>query len=155
MDNKASHPTFQQSLASVSMETVSRNHARFQDSALGCNVETNVEPAIKFYEDCVGSDATRTMIANIPSLLLCCSLEKRLKPRLAERQKAGIPIDAGTLQRTAMMTTEKWSSSMAFQKTKLFKEQPLDRFKNTLPHLPAVLGMSLDGNSELQLHQIP
>jgi hypothetical protein len=136
------------------METVSRNYARVQDSVLGCNMETNVEPAIKFYEDCVGSDATRIMIANVPSLL-GCSLEKRLKPRLAECQKAGVPIDTGTLQRIAMMTTEKWSSSIAFQKTKLLKEQLLDRLQNTLPNLPAVLGMSLDGNSELQLCQIP
>jgi hypothetical protein len=80
-----------------------------------CNIENNLEPAIKFYEECVGLDAARTLVTNSPTLLTR-SLEKRLKPRLAECQEAGVPIDAGTLQRIAKMTTGKWSSSMAFQR---------------------------------------
>ncbi len=76
-----------------------------------------MEPAIKIYEDCVGSDAARTIIATSPSLL-DSSLEKRLKPRLADCQEAGIPIDTGTVQRMAMNTEDLWSNGLAFQKTK-------------------------------------
>jgi hypothetical protein len=93
---------------------------------LCCNIEKNLEPTIKFYDDCVGSDAARTLIANNPSLL-GYSLEKRLKPRHAECQEAGIHIDKGTVQRIAMYTKDRWSISMAFQNTKPLKEQLLDR----------------------------
>jgi hypothetical protein len=70
-------------------------------SNLGCSVETNLEATIKFYEECVGLDAARTLIANDPRLL-GSSLEKRLKPRHAECQEAGIPIDEGAVERMAM-----------------------------------------------------
>jgi hypothetical protein len=46
------------------------------------------------------------------------SRENRLKSRLAEIQKAGIPIDTGTISRMAQYTEDKWSISMAFQKDK-------------------------------------
>jgi hypothetical protein len=36
---------------------------------LGCSIETNLEPTIKFYEECVGLDAARTLVANNPRLL--------------------------------------------------------------------------------------
>jgi hypothetical protein len=84
-------------------------------SLLGSTVETNMEPAIRVDEECVEFDARRTLVANSPRLLTS-SLEKWLKPRLAEC------IDAGTVQRTAMTTTEKWSIRMALQKTKLLKQ---------------------------------
>jgi hypothetical protein len=93
---------------------------------LGCEIANNLEPTFKFYEDCVGSVAARAMIAHDP-VLFGVSLEKPLKPRLAEAQKAGIPIDTGTLKRIAMNTAEKWSISMAFQETKLLKQQLRDR----------------------------
>lgn len=63
---------------------------------LCCNVETNLEPTTKFNEDYDGSDATRTLIANNPSLL-GSSLDNRLKPRHVECQEADIPIDTGTV----------------------------------------------------------
>jgi hypothetical protein len=89
---------------------------------VGYGIASNLEPTLKFYEDCVGSVAARTMIANNP-MLFTYSLEQRLKPRLAEAQEAGIHIDTGTLNRIAKMTAEKWSNSMAFQETKLLKQQ--------------------------------
>jgi hypothetical protein len=95
-------------------------------SLLSFNMETNLEPTITFYEDCVGSDATRAMVATSPALI-CYSLEKRLKPRLADCQEAGIPIDTGTVQRMAKYTEDQWSNGLAFQKTKLLKQQLLDR----------------------------
>jgi hypothetical protein len=98
-----------------------------QDSKLGDSTHacaawfqhgTNPEPAIKFYEDCVGSDATRTMIATSPALL-GSSIENRLKPRVVDCQEAGIPIDTGTVQRMAKYTEDQWSDGLA----KLLKQQ--------------------------------
>jgi hypothetical protein len=66
-------------------------------------------------------DAARTRIAKSPRLL-DFSLEKRLKPRLAECQKADVPIATGTVQLIAKRTEDEWSSSVAFQKTKLLKQ---------------------------------
>jgi hypothetical protein len=91
---------------------------RRMPSVLGLNIETNMEPTITFYEDCLGSDAAITFIVNSPRVLNS-SLEKRLKPRLAECQEAGIPIDKGTTERMAMYSEDRWSISMAYQKRKL------------------------------------
>jgi hypothetical protein len=93
---------------------------------LGYNVEANLEPTIEFYEDCVGSNAAIEIIARDP-LLLGSSLEKRLKPRLAQVQEAGIPLDTGTITRMAKYTDEQWSIGLAFQKTKLLKQQLQNR----------------------------
>jgi hypothetical protein len=91
---------------------------------LHLNVETNLEPTIRFYEECVGLDAARMYLAKDPSLC-AYSLENRLKPRLAEGREAGIPIDTGTISRMARCPKDQWSISMAFQKTKLLKQQQL------------------------------
>ena len=71
---------------------------------------------IKFYEDCVGSSSAIQLLANKPCVL-GYSLENRLKPRLAECQEAGIPIDNATVQRIACYTVFEWSNSMIFQST--------------------------------------
>jgi hypothetical protein len=89
-------------------------------------VVLRLEPTMKFYEECVGLDAARSLIAN-NARLLGSSLEKLLKPRLAECQEAGIPIDKGAVERMSMLTEKKWSTSMAFQNTKLLKQQLLNR----------------------------
>jgi hypothetical protein len=95
-------------------------------SVLGYNVEGNLEPTIEFYEDCVGSNAAIPTIAMDP-ILLGYSLENRLKPRLAQVQEAGIPLDTGTISRMAKYTGERWSTGLAYQKTKLLKQQLKDR----------------------------
>jgi hypothetical protein len=59
--------------------------------------------------------------------MLGYSLEKRIKPRLAEAQEEGIFIDTRTLNRMACYTEDLWSKSLAFQKTKRLKEQLQDR----------------------------
>jgi hypothetical protein len=66
------------------------------------------------------------MIAHNPRLF-GVSIEKRLQPRLAEAQEAGIPIDTQTLEQIGQYTDENWSTSMAFQETKLLKQQLRDR----------------------------
>ncbi len=93
---------------------------------LGYSVEANLEPTIHFYEDCVGSNAAIQIIARDP-ILLGSSLENRLKPRLAQVQEAGIPLDTGTITRMAKLTEEGWSMSLAYQKRKLLKQQLKDR----------------------------
>jgi hypothetical protein len=95
-------------------------------SLLGLSIEDNLEPSIEFYEDCVGSNAAIEMIAKNPRVLNS-SLENRLKPRLAQVQEAGIPLDTGTISRMAKYTAEQWSISLAYQKTKLLKQQLQDR----------------------------
>jgi hypothetical protein len=59
--------------------------------------------------------------------MLSASLEKRLKPRLAESQEEGIFIDTWLLNRMAKYAEDLWSKSLAFQKTKRLKEQLQDR----------------------------
>jgi hypothetical protein len=93
-----------------------------QPSLFTKNIDNNLEPTIKFYEDCVGSNAAIQLISKSPTILTN-SLEKRLKPRLVECQEAGLPIDTGTIQRIALYTELNWSSSMIFQKNKQLKEQ--------------------------------
>jgi hypothetical protein len=89
-------------------------------SLLDLNIETNLEPTTFFYEECVGLDAVTACITKSPDL---CdySLENRLKPRLAEVQEAGIPLNTGTISRMARYTELVWSNSMIFQKNKLLK----------------------------------
>ena len=84
------------------------------------NIARNLEPTITFYEECVGWDATRTMIVRYPKMVSYI-LENRLKPRVAEGQEAGIPIDTATLLRMGKNTDEKWSNSLSSQKRKLLK----------------------------------
>jgi hypothetical protein len=86
-------------------------------SLLGCNIATNLEPTIKFYEECVGSKAAFQLIANDPRIL-GSSLENRLKPRLVECQEAGVPVDTATMKRIAIYTELMWSNSMIFRKNK-------------------------------------
>merc|ERR1712151_694752 len=81
---------------------------------LTCSIEKNLEPTIQFYEDCIGHDMTCEMILSFPTIL-GYSLEKRLKPRLEQVQDAGIIVDAGTIQRMAAYTNEKWEKSMIYQ----------------------------------------
>jgi hypothetical protein len=87
-----------------------------QDCWIGCRKNTCCkQPKI------VGLDAARTLVANNPRLL-GSSHEKQLKPRHAECQDAGVPIDKGAVEPMAMCTEKKWSSSMAFQNAKPLKE---------------------------------
>jgi hypothetical protein len=51
------------------------------------------------------------------------SLENWLKPRLAQVQEAGIPLNTGTISRMAKYIEERWFISLAYQKTKLLKQQ--------------------------------
>jgi hypothetical protein len=99
---------------------------------LGCSIEANLEPTMKFCYECVGLDATKTLIANNPRLL-GSSFRKRLKPRHAECQEAGIPIDEGAVERIAAHAEKKWSSSMAFQNAKPLKERPPNRQQQLSP----------------------
>ena len=58
------------------------------------------------------------MIATSPALL-GSSIENRLKPRVVDCQEAGVPIDAGTVQRVAECAEDQWLDGLA----KLLKQQ--------------------------------
>jgi hypothetical protein len=77
-----------------------------------------LEPKIDFFECLIGVDEVTGLLIKDPSFL-SRSLEKRLKPRLAEVREAGIPIDSGTLSRMAKCTQDGWSASMAYQEKRL------------------------------------
>ena len=87
-------------------------------SIVGLNIESNLEPTIEFFENLIGVYEVKEFLLKDPSFLTR-SLEKRLKPRLAEVRKAGIPMDSGTVKRMAFYTEEKWSASMAYQEKRL------------------------------------
>ena len=74
---------------------------------------------MSFFEGLIGVDEAKGLLINDPSLL-GRSLDKPLKPRLAEAQEAGIPIDSGLLMRMGMYTEERWSTSIAYQKKRLW-----------------------------------
>jgi tmRNA-binding protein len=82
------------------------------------SIEINLEPTIEFFEDLIGVSDAKGFLMKDPSVI-GRSLEKRLKPRLAEVREAGIPLDSGTLSRMAKYTEEKWSASMTYQKKRL------------------------------------
>jgi len=90
---------------------------------VGHNIESNLEPKIAFFESLIGVDEAKAMLMATPGTMLTRSLEGRIKPRLAEVQEAGLPIDAAALLRIAKYTEEKWQASMAYQKKKLLKSK--------------------------------
>jgi hypothetical protein len=92
---------------------------------LDCDdADKNLEPTIKFYEDCVGSNAAIQQIAKNPPIL-GSSLENQLKPRLVECQEAGIPVDTGSVDRIACHAELKWSNSVIFQNNQLLLKEQL------------------------------
>jgi hypothetical protein len=89
----------------------------------GLSILKNLELTIKFYEDCVGSNAAIQLVAK-DRRVLNTSLENRLKPRFVECQEAGTTVDTGTVMRIAKCTELSWSNDvMIFQKNQVLKEQ--------------------------------
>jgi hypothetical protein len=88
-------------------------------SLFGYNIDNNLEPTIKFYEDCVGSKAAIQLIAKDPRVL-ASSLENRLKPRLVQSRLwieaigDGLDEDAQAIQ-NAVSQANSISASFAFQ----------------------------------------
>ena len=93
-----------------------------QPSLLSQNIDTNLEPTLIFYIDCIGESESKQLVTRIPALF-AYSLEKRLKPRLEQAREAGLTIDVGCVQRIAMTTEEQWQTSLAFQARKILKKQ--------------------------------
>ena len=87
-------------------------------SLLGFNTSSNLGPTIDFYINSIESDEQWPVIIDLLARnprLLGSSLEKRLKPRLAEAQEAGLTIDAKCLQRMAKYTEDRWTTSLEYQ----------------------------------------
>jgi len=89
---------------------------------LGQSIELNLEPKIVFFESLIGVNAAKILLIANP-YMLTRSLEKRIKPRLAEAQEAGLPINAAALARIALHTEKRWPASMAYQENKLLKSK--------------------------------
>ena len=87
-------------------------------SLLGTSIEFNLEPTITFFESLIGVNVAKALLIANP-YIVTRSLEKRIKPRVAEVQEEGLLIDAAALVRIAMFTEEKWMASVAYQKKKL------------------------------------
>ena len=83
------------------------------------SIDANLEPKIELIEGLIGLDEVKKSLMQ-GSSILGVSIEKRLKPRLAKVQEAGIPTDSsGTLSRMAIYTEEHWSTSVEYQKKRL------------------------------------
>ena len=79
-----------------------------------------MEPKIEFLEGVIGVDEVKGLLLTNPSVV-GRSLEKRLKPRLADLRGAGIPVDRKSLSRLANYTEEQWSTSMEYQEKRLLR----------------------------------
>jgi len=90
--------------------------------ALGLSIELNLEPKIAFFESLIGANEAKAMLIAKPHML-ARSLEKRIKPRLAEVQEAGLPVDAAALKRIVLKVEKIWPASMAYQKKKFLKSK--------------------------------
>ena len=93
-----------------------------QPTVLGLDLEANLKPTLNFYKAHIGDEKGKHFVTQIPALL-GYSLGKRLMPRVKQVREAGLIIDRSCIQRMAMMTDEKWQTSLAFQERKLLKEQ--------------------------------
>ena len=71
--------------------------------------EEDIDEKIKFYSGLVGESKAKRIVTK-SSNLLKISLEKRLKPRLSEVQKAGIKVvwTEQLIQRLARRTDDVW-----------------------------------------------
>ena len=85
---------------------------------LGCNIETNSEPTLKFYIDSLGDEnKALDLIIRIPASL-AYSLEKRLKPRLEEAKEAGMVVDTKFLTSMMAYTNDDWDMRLTREKGK-------------------------------------
>ena len=75
---------------------------------LTCSIDSNLEPTLNFYIDALGKDEAISFVTKNPSSF-GRSLEKRLKPRLEEAQKAGIEIDSKLLYQLIFYTKDRWN----------------------------------------------
>jgi len=84
---------------------------------LTCSIDSNIEPTLNFYIDALGGDKNEaiTFVISNPSSF-GRSLEKRLKPRLEEAQKAGIDVDSKLLYQLIFYTKDKWNGRIELQK---------------------------------------
>jgi hypothetical protein len=85
---------------------------------LGMGIETNLEPTLDFFKECIGDEAAVELVVKYPTLL-SYSLENRLKPRYEQAHEIGIEVDAGCLQRMAQLPDEKWLKSLDYQSKEL------------------------------------
>ena len=81
----------------------------------------NLEQKLDFLQSQLGVSLTVDAIAHCP-VLLTCSLEARLKPRIEEARDSGIVVDVNCLQRITKCTEKLWEASVSYQVRKLERE---------------------------------
>ena len=84
----------------------------------------NVEPKLCFLQSQLGSSLTVDAIVHCPSLL-ACSLEVRLKPRIAEARDNGVVLDVRCLGRIAKLTDDGWAASVGYQVRNMERENEI------------------------------
>ena len=84
----------------------------------------NLETKFGFLQAQLGESLTVDSIVHTP-LLLACSLEARLKPRIAEARDNGIVLDANCLSRISTYPEKKWAASVGYQVRKREREDEI------------------------------
>ena len=89
---------------------------------LGYRIETNLEPTLNFFVECVGEDEAKRLVTKDPRLF-SASVEGRLKPRLEQAREAGLTVDSACIKRIVKYTEDEWQTSLAFQERKVLAER--------------------------------
>lgn len=75
------------------------------------SIPRNLDPTLIFFKECLGEECALAYLKKNPSSF-GYSLEKRLKPRREQLQKAGIQLDVSSVRRMCMYTEKKWNASL-------------------------------------------
>ena len=81
----------------------------------------NLEPKWNFLQSQLGDSSAVDAIVHCP-ILLACSLEARLKPRMEEASDNGIVLDVRCLNRIATYPEKTWAASVGYQVRKMERE---------------------------------
>lgn len=85
-------------------------------------IDNNLQPKIMFIEKLLGFDEMKELLLRCPYVLMA-SLENRLKPRMLQMQKLGLPIDQGAISRIQSYSEARWSKSITYQTKKLLQSK--------------------------------
>jgi len=94
---------------------------------LGYHINNNIEPKMEVYADLLGEEESLRYLAKDP-ILLSYSLEKRIKPRLAQATELGMVVDKWLLQYLVKYTDKNWSNKIEKYKLKQLEES-IDDFR--------------------------
>ena len=103
---------------------------------LNYSIETMARK-VCFYSDILGEEDATKQLENCPSLL-SCSLERRVQPRLAEIEAAGLKLGVDiSLGSLARYTDERWSEYLARRLSRRSSESSTESLPVTLSSSPS------------------